>query len=1459
MSQDVQSFLAAYQESGPESVGHFTLDPKKAREKMKKFQLTDPHRYVLMLAASAVVGQTEFIRCHNDADDLILEYDGQAPSRSELENLFASLFAGDEESREHLRLRLLAIGLNAALGLSPSTVTVDSWDGQAGHRLALTRTGEGVTRLAQCPWPDRQPMVRIHVRERVSWRTVGKFFSKLMGLPPEGKTMLMGCRFAPVEVTVNGRPANGLPVLPPLLTWRAVNLEEHRRPPGTGQIISDQSLNRALLWLPLEPPEQSRIEFVWNGIRVAEQHLSLPYAQVNAILECDALKLNVSQSDIVDDAAFRELMTWFRAHLKQMVLELAAQVGVAPELEAARRRLLLDAIGRAVRYEPNLDRWREFKSTLIDLPLFKNAQGQQVCLRPALERFRATGTLYTTRRLWDVPPWDPAEVVLQADAQTEPVFTAVFPELTDGHALMMQAVAAYGRQRAFEAQPVQEPVLGAGRWRARHRLEGTIRGELGLVEDNLRTLSFIAFLRGGKRLCDRTIDPGHGLPTGLVAVVDHPDFQVDANWEKVVENEAYVEAMKALRQGVEPLFEQAIEQGNYAAATTYMDYLIEHKIKFAPQALRQFPYFVTLGGERLSMEQLRGRPLGYLAGRPEAVEMEQMTVVVGDVAIERYLSHFVAVPLDARPAYQKALARQRFFAKPEQPVRLGKEIEIRAPLSGLEGEIGLEPGLAQVMRVEIFHHHRRLAARYVSAGLGGLSAVVNDDRLVATDDYGDLVEEERWGEILPRLLADARQLAEPAFLRWREDPEHPLAGPFLRGLFCFEAGLRGQGFREDLDEFRAGLMTWEFFPTNHGYVSLQELFSRGESYYLFNQPPRPVADSYLVLTREQYSQMSRILGDYKLIDGGPRLERELKLAQLEQQPSRQELTLPEGDYVARVELDGETAGQIGLLARLGASRILVYRKHHFLEELVREQTVPIIAIVNDDNLRVHPERFGVAADSHLEELLDRLEAAAGAQVEDLDPKLQGDYLLALLCRLVASRPKAPLTASLICRPLFEGTRGQPLNYRQLHQQRQDENRLCFLPTSSLSPELLAYVEPDRDLVCLDSRQEKALRPLLTPLDNVSRSLQVEARAQANRARSKVDALELEARFPDTQWLARVSRRNRWYRGQLGLAREVREGGIELVIDGHCLATLDVFPGCGFIGCIQGPFKPTETWDGLQPDSLDDVRAKLLAWHQELLTTLIADFPTPADPGFASAQRCVLAWWNLIGNQTGLERQLEQLHVIPITEGRYLRIADLEREFLIRGELRYCRPGHEPTGEEMVLVLEAGSWLEGFMQRLAEEALQPHQPAPTPLRPATPRPDPPRATAPPPPEPTPVLAQKPAPEPPPEPEAPTIERALESEFRLLGTYELHPRLDLFKTIITRSLGRDGPMFELDQAKVTVNGQHRVVENIIRAGLPRERLYFLLSALFSVKNREDQAIEDSHERDFHARILATLLGG
>jgi hypothetical protein len=60
------------------------------------------------------------------------------------------------------------------------------------------------------------------------------------------------------------------------------------------------------------------------------------------------------------------------------------------------------------------------------------------------------------------------------------------------------------------------------------------------------------------------------------------------------------------------------------------------------------------------------------------------------------------------------------------------------------------------------------------------------------------------------------------------------------------------------------------------------------------------------------------------------------------------------------------------------------------------------------------------------------------------------------------------------------------------------------------------------------------------------------------------------------------------------------------------------------------------------------------------------------------------------------------------------------------------------------------------------------------------------------------------------------------------------------------------------RVTLNPAHPLVEHLLNSSTPRpEYLFFLVSAVFSVINRARADIQDHHEREFHARLLAYLL--
>ncbi|MEW6283660.1 MAG: hypothetical protein AB1758_33925, partial [Candidatus Eremiobacterota bacterium] len=62
------------------------------------------------------------------------------------------------------------------------------------------------------------------------------------------------------------------------------------------------------------------------------------------------------------------------------------------------------------------------------------------------------------------------------------------------------------------------------------------------------------------------------------------------------------------------------------------------------------------------------------------------------------------------------------------------------------------------------------------------------------------------------------------------------------------------------------------------------------------------------------------------------------------------------------------------------------------------------------------------------------------------------------------------------------------------------------------------------------------------------------------------------------------------------------------------------------------------------------------------------------------------------------------------------------------------------------------------------------------------------------------------------------------------------------------------------KVTLNPTHAIVAHLMKEERPNpEYLYFVLSALYSVINRARQDIHDQDEREFHRRLLATLLEG
>jgi hypothetical protein len=198
--QGLDEVLAELRAGGEaDSSGQFTLDRLKARGKLQKFQLVDARRYVLELVQAAVLRGATSVAFEIDADDLRMTFDGRAFTRAELAGLWDAIFA-DGEGADFRGLQELALGLNAALGIDPRSITVRS----GGHALRVAAGQEDVL----APLDAAVTGTEIHVVQRRRLGSVVGFFRDLGGRLEEEVHLRTRCQHSPVHITLDRFPIN---------------------------------------------------------------------------------------------------------------------------------------------------------------------------------------------------------------------------------------------------------------------------------------------------------------------------------------------------------------------------------------------------------------------------------------------------------------------------------------------------------------------------------------------------------------------------------------------------------------------------------------------------------------------------------------------------------------------------------------------------------------------------------------------------------------------------------------------------------------------------------------------------------------------------------------------------------------------------------------------------------------------------------------------------------------------------------------------------------------------------------------------------------------------------------------------------------------------------------------------------------------------------------------------------
>lgn len=280
--------------------GEFQIDRAKAREKMQKFQLPDPHSYVLeFVKAVTILGATE-VHFGIDADEMRMTCNCIPLTDTELDNLYGAAFSKLDSERNRA-LRHLAIGLTAADALDLETVEIKTVGPEGGFLYRREDRNEDLdeTPLRLEPGPQR---TSIYLKQRFRSSHLIDFLRKFRGELAEMKHLREKARYARVRIhlsqEINERAPDGDLRIGQQVSF-GITL------PARFQIEVETKTESGLMGTKIRHPSEIRI--IQHGVLIAS-HIARADLPFEAVVESNQLTTDMSQSAFVEDHAYRSLI-----------------------------------------------------------------------------------------------------------------------------------------------------------------------------------------------------------------------------------------------------------------------------------------------------------------------------------------------------------------------------------------------------------------------------------------------------------------------------------------------------------------------------------------------------------------------------------------------------------------------------------------------------------------------------------------------------------------------------------------------------------------------------------------------------------------------------------------------------------------------------------------------------------------------------------------------------------------------------------------------------------------------------------------------------------------------------------------------------------------------------------------------------------------------------------------------
>jgi hypothetical protein len=613
-----------------EAQGGFTIDPEKARQKLRQYQLADPHRYVLLLVEAAVSSGASKLEFEIDSDDLHLRFDGAVFRYEQLENIYGSLFAHSEDIEDigpedlvRLRgLQQLAFALNSAMALNPRFARVVSVDAE-GKGTALQLHPDRPDEVERIE--GHTPGNHVHVKDRFRPGLLVEFFRSMSDTLAEVLLLREHCRWSRTPVFVNGTLVSG-PMELPQEHWTAVDVFDE-----------GQRIGRAALGLCEDPSERIvELEHPWvyllsNGVFIEPHNLDGKAVRgFGAIVDSSRFGKDVSQTKLVHDAGYEAVigavLAAQDATIRRLCERRLADTAPAWADEILREWLRLRFTHGLRRHELRraLDEDETF-AAVAEVPLWPVIGAAPISTRALIE---SEGPIRHAGAGFDFAPLDVPFVLLSQPGRAQALLELLFGSRLQDYSAAMRREAERQRRRLEFMTRRQLPELSYGYDLIRETIrtvwgEGdervTVRGELGL-----RVLghqdSWVRLVCEGCLLEERALD---GPVPGLCAVVQ-TSLTPNADYDEAQPNRALAVALVAILEALERAVTALASSGAAAVRQVELRNLLRifvHAVcqrDYAAAFLRQFRFSRSEAKRELDRLDPQLRPAwGFDAARED--------------------------------------------------------------------------------------------------------------------------------------------------------------------------------------------------------------------------------------------------------------------------------------------------------------------------------------------------------------------------------------------------------------------------------------------------------------------------------------------------------------------------------------------------------------------------------------------------------------------------------------------------------------------------------------------------------------------------------------------------------------------------------------------------------------------------------------------------------------------------